>query len=343
MPHRIVVALVVLLVVGCGEAKPVRHVTAPAKDPDLFLDDPQGQVERIAAGGRLVAWSVRTPADRVAINRDEVGELPPLTMPKTSQVMVADERGGARLTVELGHRWVSRLRMLRGPGGPAEPQLAITSCPERDVSSCRDELLTLTPGAPLKVTRRTRGAQAAAAAAGTVDRGRRVRPVGKTRGRCAVRLRVDQPDGRSRTLPRLPARDRRYERCGGLVGWAIAGDHVYATVDREDPEYDFTADFVYAIDFTAPATARWREIARPYRYTPGSYALALGPAITDEGQYWLDLDTERERPENACAIAATDTRVYRLDNTRCATFYGDAPGGAIRISRGEASFFPARP
>jgi hypothetical protein len=37
----------------------------------VFIKDPEGQVERIAASGHLVAWSVRTPADTIRESTDE--------------------------------------------------------------------------------------------------------------------------------------------------------------------------------------------------------------------------------------------------------------------------------
>jgi hypothetical protein len=263
-------------------------------------------------------------------------------MPTASQVVIADERGGPRLTVDLGRRWVSALQMLHGPGGRAEPQLAIKSCAEPAESSCQDELLTLTPQAPLTVTKRISGEEATAAVAGRLDRGRRVQRPPNARGKCAVALTVREPDGSTRTLPRLPARAREYRRCKGLEHEQIAGDHVYAWIRRAAPGHDFEATFVYAFDLAAGPSARWHERYRPYRYTPGSYGWALGPGTTDRGQYWLETDTEFEHPRNACDIAATDTAVYRLDNPRCTVFYGEGTRGAIRrIS--DATFVPATP
>jgi hypothetical protein len=56
--------------------------------------------------------------------------------------------------------------MLRGPGEPAEPQLAVESCASRSRTTCAAELLTLAPVAPLQVTARTGGPDASAAANG---------------------------------------------------------------------------------------------------------------------------------------------------------------------------------
>src|SRR4051812_31617812 len=103
------------------------HVVPDPTQRGVFVDDPKGQIERIAAIGHLVAWSVRTPADRLWEEPDPDSyyyPVRPLVLPARSRVVVADERGGQRLRLDLGKQWVNRLRMLRGPGGDAEPQLA---------------------------------------------------------------------------------------------------------------------------------------------------------------------------------------------------------------------------
>ena len=92
----------------------------------VFLKDPKRQVQRIAAGGHLVAWSVRAPAARR--HDDDSGR--PHVLPRSSKVVIADVRGGAVLTVGLGRRWVSALRMIRGVARPSEPQLAVTRVPD---------------------------------------------------------------------------------------------------------------------------------------------------------------------------------------------------------------------
>ena len=234
MPHRFGSALPVVLVAGacvvsgCGgvdgkavearwSAPPAEHPLLGPPDPaaptrrGVFLKDPKGHVERIAAGGHLVAWSVRTPADKLAGDDDDVrGEVPPKRMPTSTKVVIVDERAGAPITVDLGRRWVSQLRMVRGPGGPAEPQLAVESCGKRVSSSCTVELLTLSPSAPLQVTARRGGADAAAAIAGSLDSGRRLQ-VRPRKGRsCAARISVREHDGIERRLPRLPTNGGAY-------------------------------------------------------------------------------------------------------------------------------------
>jgi hypothetical protein len=345
---------------------PTEHPLLSAPDPakpterGVFLDDPKGQVERIAAGGHLIAWSVRTPADPLRESAAELGELPPVRMPTSSKLVIVDERGGAPLTVELGRRWVSQLRMIRGGGGPAEPQLAIKTCPTRKESGCRAELLTLTPDVPLKVSARN-GADAAAAVNGYLDSGRRLELAANQRTSCRPRLSVRDRSGSARTLPRLGERDRNYPRCRGLVSRFIFGNYAFITVQREDPKLDFTADIVYGIDLTKGSESRWRAVYAPYRSTPGSSGLALGPGVTDRALYWeetddsteltyslnqvaLPRDIERDptpdtptttdpiAPDSvdACDVVATDSAIYELANPRCSVFAGHGAGGAIR-------------
>ena len=207
--RRVLVLVAAAALAGCAEAESAQAPTAPpatehpllgAPDPagptqrGVFLEDPKRQVQRIAAGGRLVAWSVRTPAARR--HDDDFGR--PQVLPRSSKVVIADERGGAVLTVELGRRWVSALRMIRGVGGPSEPQLALTACRTLTTSSCRDELLTLTPEPPLKIVRRSGGTAATAAVKGHLDSGRWLRSSGRS---CAAQLTVHEVGGTTRTLP----------------------------------------------------------------------------------------------------------------------------------------------
>ena len=359
--------------VGCAEtrtpagAPPAERPLLGPPDPagpterGVFLEDPKGQVERIAAGGHFVAWSVRTPADRRRTDSDgRVGELPPITLPASSKIVIADERGGTTLSVDLGRRWVSDLRMIRGAGGSAEPQLAVRSCRSRSAKSCEDELLTLAE--PLKVTGRSGGANATAAVEGRLDSGRRLDVAAPSgRSSCPPRLSVREQDGSRRVLPPLPKRDRVYKRCEGLNGRLIYGQYAFASVLREAPRRHAEAEFFYGIDLAAGPSARWAEVARPYRGTDGGAALGLGPAVTDRALFWETFDAVEETiysldqvalprdlqqeptadtpttsepvapyTGNACDIAATDSAIYELANPRCALDYGSGTSGQIR-------------
>jgi hypothetical protein len=281
-------------------------------------------------------------------------------MPTSSKLVIVDERGGAPLTVDLAARWVSRLRMIRGAAGPAAPQLAIETCPTPKPSSCEAELLTLIPEAPLRITARHGGSNAAAAIEGHLDSGRRLDVAGQ-RTSCRTALRVRDSRGAARLLPGLPPRHPTYRRCNGLVGRFIVGRYAFVTVRREDREHDFTADFLYGIDLTKRASARWRGLYAPYSNSPGSTGLALGPGVTDHALYWETTDSETEStvsldrvllprdlerrptrntptttgpvaPDTAdeCEIVATDDAIYELANPRCSTFPGRGTGGEIR-------------
>jgi len=372
----VLVALGGLALAGCGgkasvqqapnvppTERPLLSAPDPAKPTErgVFLADPKGQVERIAAGGHLIAWSVRTPADTIRESGGEFGQLPPVRMPTSSKLVIVDERGGTPLIVELGRRWVSHLRMIRGSGGPAEPQLAIETCPTRKESGCQAELLTVTPDAPLTVTARNGGAEAAAAVRGYLDSGRRLKLAANQRTSCSPRLSVRDRSGTALTLPRLRERSRTYPRCGGLVSRFIFGNYAFITVHREDPKLDFTADILYGIDLTKGSKARWRAVYAPYRVTPGSAGVALGPGVTDRALYWeetddsteltyslnqvalprdIERDPTRDTPTtsdpiapdsaDACDVAATDSAVYELANPRCSVFPGHGTRGAIR-------------
>lgn len=364
--RRSLVLLLVVAMAGCGEerepaAPPTERPLLNAPDPagpterGVFLKDSKGQVERLAAGGTLVAWSVRTPADPPRNLAEGPGT--PKTLPETSKVVIADERGGAPVTVDLGRRWVARLRMVRGPGGPAEPQLAVRSCVTRTEQRCTDELIGLTAETPPQITGRTRGAAATDALEGHLDSGRRLDADGRS---CAARLSVREADGTTRALPKLPKRDREYTRCKRLTSWLIRGQYAFASVWREAPRYDH-ADFFYGIDLAAGPSARWTEVARPDRGTDGGGALGIGPAVTDVALFWETYDTVEERilsldqvalprdiqreptgrtPNTSdpiapdagavCAVAATDGALYELANPRCAYGYGNGRGGEIR-------------
>ena len=250
-------------------------------------------------------------------------------------------------------------------GGPAEPQLAVESCASRRQSSCTAELLTLAAAAPLRITARSGGPDASAAVDGFLDSGRRLDIASRTpRGKrpsCAARLSVREPaGGPARSLPRLPARERTYTRCDGVIGRLMFGNYALAFVRRTAPRKHFEADFVYGIDITAGPSARWREIQRPYRYSDGSVGFAIGPAMTDRALYWEEIEEEdlmyalkqvslprdvQHAPSadtpttaepiapgarNACDIAATDAAVYELANPRCTIGDGEGTRGEIR-------------
>ena len=154
------------------------------------------------------------------------------------KIVIADERGGTPITVDVGPRWVSRMRMLRGPGGPAEPQLAVESCASRSRSTCTAELLTLTPAAPVQVTARTGGPDASAAANGSLDSGRRLEVKSRKRRSCTPRLSVrEQAGGPARTLPRLPVHDNLYTRCNELTDTLVFGNYAFAWVRRSAPRH----------------------------------------------------------------------------------------------------------
>lgn len=328
----------------------------------VFLADLQGQVDELAAGGRLVAWTVRTPADRL----DEEARRRPVRLPATTRIVVVDERGGAPLRIDVERPWVRALRMIRGPRGAAEPQLAVRSCTTRRRESCRDELLTLTPQAPLKVVARTSGADAEAAVEGGLDSGRRLDVAGLRPGKrppCTATITVREPGaGAPRRLPPLPKTDRNYPRCDGVTDRLVTGSFVFVTVHRTDPKHSFEAELVHAIDLSEGTSARWRVVQTPFRATDASTGFALGPAVTDGALVWEELDEEgvtgfslervalpdavRRPPAadtpttsepvapgrpNACAIAATDAAIYELGNPRCT--FGLAESGSAEIRR----------
>src|SRR3954452_8790836 len=144
---RAFAALCVVALAGCGGGAAAVKPAAPRKPANgVFLRDQAGKVEALAAGDHLVAWTERTPPDRT-----DHRSLP-LVWPTATVVVVADERGGPRLRVNLGARWVKRMRMLHSADGAL--QLAVHSCGARRAASCTDELWTLTGAAPVKVTAR---------------------------------------------------------------------------------------------------------------------------------------------------------------------------------------------
>ncbi len=332
----------------------------------VFLRDPDGQVERLAAVGHLVAWSVRTPADPLALSSDRR----PVTFPTGSQVVIADERGGATLAVDFPGRWVHGLQAFRGPGGASEPRFAVESCTSKLDASCSVEVLALSPDAPLVLHSRTHDLLSNAAYAGRIDSGRRL-VIGKRKGKgkgkhkaCLPRLSV-RTLGTSdeRVLPPLPTRDESYPACDGIWAPFIYGRYAFASVWRSERKYDLTAEYVYGIDLSR-AVPRWYLIHVPTTISGGSAGFAVGPAVTDHSVTWESLDSEGPSaysldqvdlpagvqpapkvpkpspglspvaPEgkDGCAIAATDDAIYELANPRCAKAWptSRSTGGEIR-------------
>jgi hypothetical protein len=380
--------------VGCGHSAPhdthasvaaaghqlpsTEHVLLGAPDPraptqrGTFIDDPQGQIERIAAVGHMVAWSVRTPADGLPKDDDVIDVSKPESLPERSTVVVVDERGGAPLRLDLGKRWVSRLRMLRGPHGDVEPQLAIEACVDRRARHCTSRLVTLAAG-PLRVVARSTGPRAAAAAAGRIDRGRRVL-VGRERGHaggaggCAPRLSLARPDGSHRhVLPAVRFASGLYAHCTRFDHAELHGRYAFAWVDGKSEGQDFgeiDGTTVAALDVDAGPRARWRAVQWPYRYPDGSTGWEIGPAVTDSAMYWEELDEEvgvyslelvalpsdvlharvdgttptisdpiTPHASTACDLAATDDAVYELLNVRCHPLSDAGRSGAGAIHR----------
>jgi hypothetical protein len=354
--RRVAAVLVLIALAASGCAASDSH-DAPAAQTSarlasgVFVKDPRGQIERIAATGHLVAWSVRTPADRLPPTDASVITDQPRTLPRQSEVVVADERGGARLRLDVGRRWVSALRMFRDAA--RRPQLAIKSCTDLKARTCAVEVVALAT-APLRATRRSAGD--AASAAGRIDLGREL-VVGGGRA-CATRLSVI--DGaRRRALPRLRFDGGLYNRCTRFDHAELHGRYVLAWLDGKsagDPDTSgLEGTNVAALDLAAGSRARWRAVQAPYRYSDGSVGLELGPAVTDRALYWEELDLDSGRTSSlalvalprdvlhaprsstpttadpiarddgtACDIAATDDAVYELANPRCSPLQ---PGG----------------
>src|SRR3954453_4878693 len=108
---RALAALCVIALAGGGGGAAVKPAARRKPANGVFLRDPAGKVETLAAGDHLVAWTERTPPDRT--NERAV----PLVWPTATVVVVADERGGPRLRVNLGARWVEGMRMLHSADG----------------------------------------------------------------------------------------------------------------------------------------------------------------------------------------------------------------------------------
>lgn len=288
------------------------QVLLPAPDPQAptsrgtFISDPHGQIETIAATGHLVAWSVRTPADRLRTSNADIDRASPLELPQHSQVVVVDERGGAPLVVDVGATWVSRLRMLRGAGGDAEPQVVIDACRDRSERRCTAQLLTLTPSAPVRVIARADASNLITAAlAGRVDQGRRLilgkhRGHGYAAGKCLPRISITKVDGTDRrTLPPVIYASDKANRCYGLDHVELHGRYAAAYVNSQDPKafpdatgIDLTT--VAVLDVDGGPSAKWRAVQYPYRYSDYASGIELGPATTDSAMYWEELDTDEE-------------------------------------------------
>src|SRR5262249_19767459 len=159
-----------------------------------------------------------------------------------------------------GPRWGEDLRMIHGRDG--RPQLAVRSCGSRRAASCRDELWTLTAAAPVKLTARSGGAEAAAAYAGTLDRGRQL--LVASRSPCPGRIAVRDADGVRRTLPSLPDDYWAYPHCTQLQQRLITGRYAFAWVYRTNPRLHEEGDVVYGIDLDGGPTARWHFVENDY-------------------------------------------------------------------------------
>ncbi len=286
---------------GCGAPPdPATRVLLPAPAPGgptargTFVRDPQGGLEQLAATGHLVAWTVRTPADRLPRSDHDYEVSGPLTLPHRTRLVVVDERGGPALEVDLGHRWVASLVGLRGAAGARSPQLALRTCADLAGHNCAAELLTLTPSAPLRITARGRGTLAESAASGRIDSGHRLLVGPAPSGRpCAPALRIARLDGSApRTLPAITLDRPAYPICTRLADATIFGRYVFVTLDGHTQPSPETGDesldgtTVVAFDLDAGPRARWHAVQHPYSYTPGGTSLALGPAITDRAMYW---------------------------------------------------------
>jgi hypothetical protein len=307
-----------------------------------FVDDGDGQIEDLVATGHLVAWTVRTPAD-VA---DPGKTAKPVLFPTSTELVVADERGGTPLIVEFPGRSISGLRAFRGPGGPTDPRLAVRSCTGKATSTCTVEVLALTPDAPVALRSRTSDPSSAAALLGHVDSGQRL-VLGKKgrRGKgdaCVPTLSVRPlAGGHTRRLPKTPT-DSFYDGCDGFVGTFIYGHYVFATVSRDARGYGTGADFFYGYDLSAGKKARWREVTRTLGYAEDGDDQEYGPGVTDHGLYFVGVavgedettrflhevllprDVQRKLGKHdlqyadpiattdVCAVAATDDAIYEL-------------------------------
>jgi hypothetical protein len=105
---------------GTDDRPPTEHVLLAAPDPHaptqhgVFVDDPQGQIERIAAVDHLVAWSVRTPADRLREDDADLDVASPLRLPERCV-----DRGARHCTTQLVTLAVGPLRVVRRATGPS--------------------------------------------------------------------------------------------------------------------------------------------------------------------------------------------------------------------------------
>jgi hypothetical protein len=320
-------ALVALFVLaGCGDDEPARSPLALPDHPgrDEMLSDPRGQIDLLTAGGHLVAWTIRTPADVVP---EQEPEQLPIRLPSATTIVIADEHTGGTVKVAATRPWVQTMRMFTDRDGAQ--LLALRTCVARRRSSCAVEVLSLDERG--RVRARTRGDDADVDS--RRDRGRTLTLSGR---RCDATLRLD-----GRELPRVPLPDPKEWRCDRLLDPLLVGRYALVTARWSDPHYDFGDDYVYAID--VDADTRWRAVARPAGiYDEGDYSYSLGPATSGRALVWETIDeTDRtqalvrlalpparapaeSRPvalrgtEDACAIAATERAVYELAGPRCA-------------------------
>lgn len=333
MRRTLVLVLAALGATGCGgeeRREPLRERAWPAAG--VVVRDPSGSIDLIAAGGHQVAWTVRTPPDRLEPPEDAEGP-PPYRWPRSTRLVVADERTGRTRDLDLGIGWVSRLRVFRGPRD--EPLAAFRRCPQRR-DRCTNAVVAL--GARLRIDADADPRAAQAAADGRRDRGRTLAASGRA---CDATLTVD-----GRRLPRLPAVG---DRCLALTPLAVVGRHVLVSRLTEERRLRFEHENVFALDLEAPSP-RWRAVANPYNASGGSTGLAAGPAITDEalvyellddGAWRLDRVALRDGARtvaapiepgspDACDLVATDAALYELASSRCAWDPSQTGGAVIR-------------
>ncbi len=342
-------------------APATEQVLLGAPDPSgpttrgVFLADPAGQIEHLVAVGHLLAWTVRTPGD----TRDPARPSRPKTLPATTRVVIVDERGGAPLTVDYPGRWISGLQAFRGPTGPADPRIAVRNCSSRKASSCKVEVLALTPNAPLTLASRRSDRLAAPALRGRVDSGRelvvgqRARQ-GKRRA-CLPRLSIREISGGDLRQLRMLPRDPDYRFCFGLGRAFIFGRYAFAEVDRGDSRFTGGPRILYRLDLSGGPQARWHDLGRTFSETEYTDYVTIGPGVTDAALFFETAATDeitvvdlarishqsstppqRARAAEAlstatngpaCAIAATDDAIYELTSPRCG--FGTGVAGAI--------------
>ena len=346
------------------ERPPAEDVLIGAPDIDgptsrqVFLRDPAGQVDRIAAGDHLVAWTVRTPADGTRPGGDEPD---PVVFPNATKVVVVDERSLARVTLDYPGRWVDAMRFVHGPSGLDDTQLAVHSCSSRKTASCTSELISISSGRTVAVARRSQGPDADGALRGQYDGGKRLL-AGEhpPRGACVPRLSVeDATTGDVRHLPALPA-DGGFPKCTGLSRLMLDGHYAFAWIDGDEPKFGWSRTVVFGLDLLGGSRARWRGVQTPYRYTDGSTGYAIGPAVGRDDLVWEELDDDQrsyslsrvELPrdvrqdievgttptqsdsvapsvDDVCDLVSSGDAIYELANPRCAALGSVGSAGAV--------------